>query len=74
MKIDTLVLIAAAGLGLWYIARTVKTTGRPAPTATGAARGAAVMTSWNPEDPWSLNATTNAATGYNPAGMLVWPN
>ena len=73
IKLDTILLIAAAGLGLWFITRT-KAAGTPAPTATGAARSAAVLTTWAPADPWGMNSEINAATGYNPGGMLTWPN
>lgn len=46
MKKDTLLIIAAAAAGLWFIARTAKAMGTSAaPTATGANRAAAVTDS-----------------------------
>lgn len=46
MKTDTLVIIAAAAVGLYLVARTVKggslMGGGAAPTATGAARSSAI--------------------------------
>ena len=66
MKTDTLVIIGAAAVGLYFIAKVAKSIGTtPAPTVTGAARQSAVsMGLWND----TTNVPTLAAQ-YGEYGM-----
>lgn len=65
MNKDTIIIIAVAAAGLWLIARTVKNGGlgnsNPAPTATGAARTSAIMSS---------GASISTTDVYDPYGMI----
>lgn len=71
MKTDTLVLIAAAGLGLFFISRVAKGMGGTSPTSTGAARATAAP------DGVNLFAGTEAANmtplqdAYNTSGYYT---
>ena len=72
MKTDTLLIIAAAGAGLYFIAKVARggalSGAKPAPTATGAARANAITNTALPGQPgWAWQYFTDG-TAIGPDG------